>query len=169
MPRAKAAKVEGRVMPDVERESIIDQIEQEKAFQSGLGKELPDTGKYGVLSDPGAGLGVSKDKINKRIAGLSNALEQGEAPVLRGAQRNAAIAKYNALASRLPDILLTRREQDLFPKDGHEYHAAVRKASQHEIGNKATQAEIAEFRKLARTLYPGDADKASIERLRKLR
>mgnify|MGYP001583681999 CR=1 FL=1 len=167
MPKAKTAV--NRAMSDQERENVIDQIEQEKAFQSGLGKELPDNGRFGVLADAGGGLGVSKEKGNKRIANLSRALSEGTAPALRGAARNAAVARYNHLAAALPDILLTRKEQDLFPRDGHEYHAAVRKAANHEIGNKKTQEEISEFRQLARTLYPGDAEKASVERLRKLR
>lgn len=167
MPKAKS-KVGVPVMSEAERERVTDQIEQEKAFQASLGKELPDDGSVGTMSEAG-GFGVSKTKISKRIAGLSRALEAGEAPVLRGSARAAAVARYNALAAKLPDILLTKREQDLFPKDGHEYHAAVRKATNHEVGNKATQAEIAEFRQIARTIYPGDAEKASVERLRKLR
>ena len=157
-----------RVMGDNERQELLDQIDQEKAFQASLGRELPDNGSLGALGDAGA-LGVDKRKIGKRIGQMARAVAEGEAPTLRGAQRNAALARYKSLESSLPEILLTLREQDLFPKDGRDYHAAVRKASKHEVGNQKTQADIAEYRRLGRTLFPDDADKSSVERLRKLR
>ncbi len=164
----KKGKAPSRVMGDRERQELLDQIDQEKAFQAGLGKDLPDNGGLGAMAEAGS-LGVDKTKIGKRIGNLSRAVAAGEAPVLRGAQRNAALARYKALEEALPEILLTKREQDLFPRDGHEYHAAVRKASKHEIGNQTTQKDIAEYRRLGRTLYPEDADKSSVERLRKQR
>lgn len=161
-------EVAPRVMKDQEREALIDQIDQEKAFQASLGRELPDNGGLGALSEAGD-LGVDRQKIGKRIGNLSRAVEAGQAPQLRGAQRNEALARHKALEASLPEVLLTKREQDLFPRDGHDYHAAVRKASKHEVGNPATQRDIAEYRRLGRSLYPEDADMSSVERLRKLR
>lgn len=160
----KAAK---RVMGDNERQELLDQIEGEKAFQASLGRDLPDNGTVGSLAEAGA-LGVDKNKIGKRIGNLSRAASEGEAPVLRGAQRNAALARYKHLEEKLPEVLMTKFDQDQFPRHGHDYHVAVRRAKL-EIGNSAVQKDIAEFRRLGRTLFPGDPDKSSTERLRKLR
>lgn len=165
-PSKKAAP--SRVMKGDEREALVDQIEQEKAFQASLGHELPESGHLGAMAQAGD-LSVDKRKIGKRVANLSRAVAEGEAPQFRGAARGAAVARYKQLEAALPEILLTRREQDLFPRDGHDYHAAVRKATKHEIGNSATQKDIAEFRRLGRALFPEDPEKSSIERLRKPR
>jgi hypothetical protein len=156
-----------RVMGDRERQELLDQIEQEKAFQASLGRELPDHGSLGVLGEAG-NLGVDKSKIAKRIGKLSKAVAEGEAPVLRGAQRNAALARYKDLEGKLPEVLMTRFDQDQFPRHGHDYHVAVRKAKG-EIGNPTIQNDIAEYRRLGRALFPEDPDKSSVERLRKNR
>ena len=160
-------KAPSRVMADGERQALLDQIDEEKAFQSGLGRDLPDNGGLGAMSEAGS-LGVDKRKIGKRIGNLSRAVAAGEAPVLRGAQRNAALARYKHLEGVLPDVLMTKRDQDVFPRDGHDYHVAVRKAKG-EIGNTKVQSEVAEYRRLGRALFAEDPDKSSIERLRKLR
>lgn len=166
MPK-KAGRA-ARVMPDAERQELLDQIESEKAFQSSLGRDLPDNGGLGALAEAGS-LGVDKRKIGKRIGNLSRAVAEGVAPGIRGAARNTALARYKFLEETLPDVLLTKKEQDLFPRDGHDYHAAVRKATKNEIGNSKTQNDLAEYRRLGRSLFPEDAEKASIERLRKSR
>lgn len=156
-----------RVMGDKEREELMDQIDQEKAFQASLGRELPDNGGLGSMAEAGS-LSVDKRKIGKRIGNLSRAVSEGAAPALRGAQRNAALARYKHLEERLPESLMTKFDQDQFPRNGHDYHVAVRRAK-NEIGSGTVQKEIAEYRQLGRSLFPDDADKSSIERLRKLR
>lgn len=155
-----------RTISDHERDELTAQIESEKAFQASLGRDLPDNGSLGALRDAG-GLAVDAAKAAQRIGQMTKALKDGEAPTLRGAQRNAAISRHRQLAQELPEVLLTIREQDLFPKDGHDYQAAVRKASRQEIGNAQTQKNIEEYRTLGRSLYPEDPDQSSIERLRK--
>ena len=156
-----------RVMPDAEREQLMDQIDQEKAFQASLGRELPDNGSLGSMSEAG-GLGVDKRKIAKRVGNMNRAISEQEAPELRGATRNAAIARHKALEDSLPERLMTRFDQDQFPRHGHDYSVAVRRAK-NEIGNPAVQKDVAEFRRLGRSLFPEDPEKASVERLRKLR
>ena len=165
--KTKPGKAAKRVMGDSEREALMDQIDQEKAFQASLGRELPDNGSLGSMAEAGS-LGVDKRKIGKRVANLSRAVAEGEAPVLRGAERNAALARYKHLTERLPENLMTKFDQDQFPRHGHDYSVAVRRAKV-EIGNEAVKKDIAEFRRLGRALFPDDQDKASIERLRKLR
>ncbi len=165
--KTKPGKAVKRVMGDTERQELLDQIDQEKAFQASLGRELPDNGSLGAMSEAGS-LGVDKRKISKRVANMSRAVAEGEAPVLRGAQRNAALARYKHLADSLPENLMTKFDQDQFPRHGHDYSIAVRRAKV-EIGNPSVQKDIAEYRRLGRALFPDDADKASIERLRKLR
>lgn len=160
-------KAGNRVMGDAEREELLSQIDQEKAFQAGLGRDLPDNGTLGSMAEAGS-LGVDKRKISKRIGNMVRAVNEGEAPVLRGAQRNAALARYKHLEERLPEVLMTKFDQDQFPRHGHDYHVAVRRAKG-EIGNPTVQKDVAEFRRLGRALFPEDADKSSIERLRKLR
>lgn len=171
MPRGSAVKPRKspeRVMPDRERQELIDQIEQEKAFQSGLGRDLPEGGTLGALGEAGD-LSVDKSKLTKRIGNMTRAVEAGEAKDLKGEARNRAIARHKELEAHLPDVLLTMREQDLFPRDGHDYHAAVRKATRYEVGNQKTQKDIAEYRNLGRSLWPDDPDRSSIERLRKIK
>lgn len=163
----KGKKTPSRVMGDAERQELLDQIDQEKAFQASLGRDLPDNGTLGSMAEAGA-LGVDKRKIGKRIDNLSRAVAEGEAPVLRGAQRNAALARYKHLEERLPEVLMTKFDQDQFPRHGHDYHVAVRRAKG-EIGNPVVQKDVAEFRRLGRALFPEDSEKSSIERLRKLR
>jgi|CXWL01.1.fsa_nt_gi hypothetical protein len=165
MPKLKEKAVK-RTCSDHERDELTAQIESEKAFQAGLGRDLPDNGSLGSLREAD-GLGVDAGKVAKRIGALTKALKEGEAPVLRGAQRNAAVARHRFLAENLPERLLTVREQDLFPKDGHDYQAAVRKAVRHEIGNIQTQKDIEEYRTLGRSLHPEDPEMSSVERLRK--
>lgn len=154
-----------RVMGDREREELLDQIEQEKTFQDGLGRGLPENGTLGPLGEAND-LGVDKSKIAKRIGRMSQAVSAGEALNLRGAARNAAVARYKHLEGTLPEVLMTQRDQDLFPRDGHDYHQAVRRATK-EIGNSVVQRDIQEFRKLGRSLFPDEPERSSIERLRK--
>lgn len=165
MPKAKELSAK-RTMPDHEREELTAQIESEKAFQASLGRDLPENGSLGALRDAD-GFSVDAAKSAKRIGAMTRALKEGEAPVIRGAERNAAVARHRFLAENLPERLLTIREQDLFPKDGHDYQAAVRKAVKHEIGNTQTQKDIEEYRTLGRALYQDDPDQSSVERLRK--
>lgn len=167
MPKPKAVTKQTRVMPDSEREQLVDQIEQEKAFQASLGRNLPETGQVAPMGQAGD-LSVDPTKVGKRIKNLSRAISEQEAPQLRGAARNAALARHKQLEASLPDVLMSKRDQDLFPKDGHDYHVAVRKAKG-EIGSPKVQADVAEYRRLGRSLFPEDPDKSSIERLRKLR
>lgn len=167
MPTKTKPKAAKRVMGDNERQELLDQIDQEKAFQASLGRELPDNGTLGSMAEAGS-LGVDKRKIGKRIGNLSRAVSEGAAPVLRGSQRNAALARYKHLSEKLPEHLMTRFDQDQFPRHGHDYSVAVRRAKV-EIGNPTVQKDIQEFRRLGRALFPDDADKASIERLRKSR
>lgn len=157
----------GRVMPDAEREQLMDQIDQEKAFQASLGRELPDNGSLGAMSEAGA-LGVDKRKIGKRVGNMNRAILEQQAPELRGAARNAAVARHRILESSLPERLMTKFDQDQFPRHGHDYSIAVSRAKK-EIGDATVQKDIAEYRRLGRSLFPDDPDKASIERLRKLR
>ncbi len=166
MAKVKEKPQAKRTISDRERDDLNAQIESEKAFQASLGRDLPDNGSLGALRDAG-GLGVDASKAAQRIGQMTKALRDGEAPTLRGAQRNAAIARHRHLAESLPEKLLTIREQDLFPKDGHDYQAAVRKAVRNEIGNNQTQKDIEEYRTLGRALHPEDPDQSSIERLRK--
>lgn len=155
-----------RTISDRERDELTAQIESEKAFQASLGRDLPESGTLGALRDAD-GFSVDPNKAKERIASMTRALKDGEAKELRGAARNAAIARHRALAESLPEKLLTLRDQDLFPKDGHDYQAAVRKATRNEIGNPQTQREIEEYRNLGRALHPEDPEMSSIERLRK--
>lgn len=166
MAKTKDKPASKRTISDRERDELTAQIESEKAFQASLGRDLPDNGGLGHMRDAG-GLGVDAGKVASRIGALSKALKDGEAPSLRGAQRAAAISRHRQLAEALPEVLLTIREQDLFPKDGHDYQASVRKAIRHEIGNAKTQKDIEEYRNLGRALHPDDPDQSSIERLRK--
>ena len=154
-----------RVMGSSEREALLDQIEQEKAFQDGLGQALPESGALGPLGEAND-LSVSKAKISQRIGNMSRAVASGEALQLRGAARNAAIARYKHLEGALPELLMTLRDQDLFPRDGHDYHQAVRRATK-EIGSSAVQKDIQEFLKLGRSLFADEPERSSIERLRK--
>lgn len=160
-------KSAGRVMPDAEREQLMDQIDQEKAFQASLGRELPDNGSLGAMAEAGA-LGVDKRKITKRVGNMTRAISEQEAPELRGAARNAAIARHKVLEESLPERLMTRFDQDQFPRHGHDYSVAVDRAKK-EIGSVAVQKDIAEYRRLGRSLFPDNPEKASVERLRKLR
>lgn len=157
-----------RVMGEKEREDLVDQIESERAFQSGLGRSLPDDGTIGALREADD-LGVDPAKIDRRIGRVARALASGAPIELKGRARAEALARYKALETSLPEVLMTQYEQDLFPRHGHEYHAAVRKASKFEVGNPTTQKQIKEFRNLGRSLFPEDPDKSSIERLRKKR
>ena len=163
----KAKSKTGRVMPEAEREQLMDQIEQEKAFQASLGRELPDNGSAAPLGDAG-NLGVDKSKIGRRVGNMTRAISEQEAPDLRGAARNAAIARHKALEDSLPERLMTRFDQDQFPRHGHDYSVAVTRAKK-EIGDLTVQKDIAEYRRLGRSLFPDSPEKASVERLRKLR
>jgi hypothetical protein len=165
---AKKDKMVSRTISDRERDELTAQIESEKAFQASLGRDLPESGSLGALRDAG-GLTVDDGKAKQRISAMEKVLKDGEAPNLRGADRNAAVSRHRFLAETLPEKLLTIRDQDLFPKDGHDYQSAVRKAVRSEIGNIQTQKEIAEYRDLGRALHPEDPDQSSVERLRKIR
>ncbi len=168
MAKLKEKPRASRSMSERERDELTAQIEQERAFKAGLGKDLPDSGGFGVVNDAD-GKGVNTGPIDARIARINRALKAGEVSPLKGADRNAAIARHRYLEGHLPELLLTEREMDLFPRDGHDYQAAVRKTLKHEVGNQETQKKIEEFRTLGRSLYPDDAEKSSVERLRKKR
>jgi hypothetical protein len=99
---------------------------------------------------------------------MTRAISEQEAPELRGAARNAAVARHKALEDSLPERLMTRFDQDQFPRHGHDYSVAVSRAKK-EIGDPAVQKDIAEYRRLGRSLFPDSPEKASVERLRKLR
>lgn len=168
MAKLKERPKASRSMSERERDELTAQIEQERAFKASLGKDLPENGGFGVLNDAD-GKGVSPAHVEARIARINKALKAGEVSVLKGADRNAALGRYRHLESALPELLLTEREMDLFPRDGHDYQAAVRKTLKSEVGNQKTQQMVEEYRTLGRSLHPGDAEKASIERLRKKR
>ncbi len=168
MPKLKEKPRASRSMSERERDELTAQIEQERAFKASLGKELPENGGFGVLNDAD-GKGVSADHVDARIARINRALKAGEVSPLKGADRNAALARYKHLEETIPEFLLTEREMDLFPRDGHDYQAAVRKTLKSEVGNANTQKMVEEYRTLGRSLHPGDAEKASVERLRKKR
>jgi hypothetical protein len=161
-------KTKNRSMSERERDELTAQIETERAFKAGLGKELPENGGFGVLNDAD-GKGVDAGRVDARIARINRALKAGEVSPLKGADRNAALSRYKHLEGYLPEVLLTEREMDLFPRDGHDYQAAVRKTLKSEVGNTKTQQLVEEYRTLGRSLHPGDAEKASVERLRKKR
>lgn len=167
MPTKTKPNKSSRVMGDNERQELLDQIDQEKSFQAQLGQELPDNGQTAPMGDTGS-LGVDKSKIGKRIGNMVRAISEQEAPELRGSARNVAIARHKALEDSLPERLMTKFDQDQFPRHGHDYSVAVRRAKI-EIGNPSVQKDIAEYRRLGRSIYPEDTEKSSVERLRKLR
>ena len=143
----KAKPKTSRVMPDAEREQLMDQIEQERSFQASLRRNLPENGGLGAMAEAGS-LSVDTHKIDKRIGRMTHAMKEQEAPKFRGAARNAAVARHKALESSLPERLMTRFDQDQFPRHGHDYSVAVSRAKK-EIGDPAVQKDVAEYRRLA--------------------
>lgn len=164
--KAKTKTKTDRVMPSAEREELLSQIESEKAFQASIGTNLGDDGRARPFS--GDELTVDKAKISRRIGTLSKAVREQESAPLRGAARNAAVARHKHLQEQLPQLLMTKFDQDQFPRHGHDYSRAVERAKK-EIGDPSVKAAIGEYRALGRTLYPEDPSMSSTERLRKLR
>lgn len=166
MPRQKK-KVTKKVMPKAQREALAAQIEEERAYKRGVGRDLPDSGHLAPLTPDGKSVDTSK--IDARISRMEQVLKDGTPEELKASERRRAEERHSQLAGILSDKLLTNAEMDLFPRNGHSYHKAVQKSLKSEVGSPQTSKECEEYRELGERLWPDDPEKSSIEALRRER
>lgn len=154
-------------MTVTERERLLAQIDSEKSYRRQLGKDLPENGSLGAMDAAGT-KAVSTAKLDAKIKRMEGVLEGGTPDgKLKAAEIRAMEAEAKALAAWIADHALTRKEIDLMPRHGYEYHAAVRKSSKSEVGNPEFAKKCGRYREIQAQIAPEDPEATSIDKLRK--
>lgn len=149
-----------------EREDLVNRIEAETAYKNSLGKDLPDDGTLGSLDAAGSKL-VDKEKLGAKIKRMENTLERGTVAQAKGPERNKLVQEAADLKVWIRDHALTRKELDLMPRHGYEYHAAVRKSQKSEVGNPDFAKKCGRYREIMARIDPENPEATSIDILRK--
>lgn len=155
-----------RALTPIERQGLIDKIEAEKAYRRNLGSDLPDDGTLGTV-DVAGGKSVSSGKIDARVARLERVLEEGTLERPKAAEAKRMEVEAKELEAWIKDHALTRKELDLMPRHGYEYHAAVRKSQKSEVGNPDFAKKCERYRHIQAMLHPDDPEATSIDKIRK--
>ena len=158
---AKAKKLKEAFTPQA-REVMERQIEGESKYLSELRSGDAPPAQVYPMSEGKVDLSI----IEKRIAHQKKVLASGTPELATGKERERLEKRYKELREELPKRLLTHRQNDLGPKNGHEYNVAVRKAVRMEVGNAETQSMAREYRAIGAALDPENPEASSIEALR---
>lgn len=161
------SKKNSPTMSQAQREEMARQIEQENAYKSGIGQDIPTTGQLGVVIPDGKP--VDPAKIDGRVGKLQAALEAGTPKPYSEKDRDKMSKKAEELGKWIAERALTKRQMQLLPRDMHEYSLAVRKSRKWEVGSPEFSEKANEYRDIMRRLNPDDPDAGSIEALRKER
>ncbi len=148
------------------REKMSAEIQRDEEFCEAVKSGDAPPGMATPISDIG-GRALDTGGIEASIAHRKRVLAEGTPERISGEKRVAAEKRLKEIKDVLQDRLLTHRENELMPKDGYEYHKAVRKSIGSEVGNPETRDLMMEFRGLSARLYPDDPEAQSIDALRR--
>lgn len=153
-----------RVLSVRERESLNNEIR----MRSGI-LEASDS-SYGMATGGGTpvippGMAINKARISQRAKEIAKVLQDGTPEPLSPAEKDKASSRKKELEAKFDkeDVLETIEELRVLKRDNVAWQKAMDKAKrrpQHE-------ADIAEWKNLARRLEPEDEDADNLNRLRK--
>lgn len=165
--KAKAGRKSATLTAE-QRSRLVESIEAEQAYRASLGGDLPEDGTVGSMNAAGSKV-VSTDKIDRKIGNLQRALKDGTpGPVKNATERHRLEKEAADLETWIKDHALTRKEIDLMPRHGYEYHAAVRKSQKSEVGNPDFAKKCGRYREIMSVIDPENPEATSIDRLRKI-
>ena len=139
------------------------QIDKEKEYRSLV--KNADNIAPGNLAPVDCREDVSR--LDKKIEHMEKVLSDGTPQRVSGNARHQMEQERKQIAEELREKMLTRKEMDLLPRHGYEYHRAVRKSIAQEVGSSEFQRKSNRYREISARLEPENPEACSIEALRK--